>query len=94
MSSQSIRNQIKITCHRVSFRLILQGGYIGLCSARPECVTSSKTGTVSRTPGKFTNKCSPSAIILEVPLLMFVLRLNFALKSRLLACCSAGGAYL
>lgn len=46
--------------------LIFKGGYIGLSSAQPECVTSSVTGTVSRTPGKFSNECSPSAIILEV----------------------------
>ena len=43
-----------------------QCGYIGLSSARPDCITSSQTGVVSRTPGKFKNKNSPSAIIIEV----------------------------
>ncbi|XP_028392095.1 ATP-dependent RNA helicase DDX1-like [Dendronephthya gigantea] len=47
------------------FRYPPKEGYIGLSSARPGCVTSSTTGTVSRSPGKFSNECSPSAIILE-----------------------------
>ncbi|CAB4037133.1 ATP-dependent RNA helicase DDX1, partial [Paramuricea clavata] len=57
--------ELKFNFGAMPFRYPPKGGYIGLSSARPECVTSSKTGIVSRTPGKFNNECSPSAIILE-----------------------------
>lgn len=57
--------ELQFNFGQTPFKYPPKGGYIGLSSAHPSCVTSAKTGVVSRIPGKFNNKSSPLAIIVE-----------------------------